>query len=94
MTKYYELPGIISERLFAVFDKNKNEYIDSAEFNEGMVTLFVESYEKMLKFIFNFYDFDKDGTITKEDIRVVLSYIPLNTKQKADKLRYEKFYYY
>jgi len=46
-----------------------------------MVTLFSESYEPLAKFIFDFYDFDKDGFISKEDVRVVLSYIPLNTKK-------------
>lgn len=56
------------------------------------MTLFIESYEKMLKFIFNLYDFDKDSYISREDIRVVLSYIPLNTQKKVDKdtLKYEK----
>lgn len=57
-----------------------------------MMTLFTESYEKMLKFIFNLYDFDKDSYISKEDIRVVLSYIPLNTQTKinSNTLKYEK----
>ena len=45
-----------------------------------MTTLFSENYEKLLKFIFNLYDFDKDGLICREDIRIVLSYIPLNTE--------------
>lgn len=44
-----------------------------------MTTLFSEDYEKLIKFIFNLYDFDKDGLISKEDIRIVLSYVPLNT---------------
>jgi hypothetical protein len=42
-----------------------------------MKTLFYEEYEKNTKFIFDFYDFDNDGKINKEDIRVVLSYITL-----------------
>lgn len=48
-----------------------------------MMTLFSESFEKLTSFIFNFYDFDKDGYISKEDIRVVLSYIPLNESQES-----------
>jgi Ca2+-binding EF-hand superfamily protein len=58
-----------------------------------MMTLFTESYEKMLKFIFNLYDFDKDSYVSKEDIRVVLSYIPLNTQTKVNSntLKYEKY---
>ena len=43
-----------------------------------MKTLFCESFEKCSKFIFDFYDFDKDSFITKEDIRTVLSYITLS----------------
>ena len=27
-SKYYDLPGIISERLFNVFDLDRNEYLD------------------------------------------------------------------
>ncbi len=47
------------------------------EFVGGMMTLLTESYENTSKFIFDFYDFDKDGCITKEDIRIVLSYVSL-----------------
>ena len=59
-----------------------------------MTTLFCDSGDKMEKFIFNLYDFDKDGLISKEDVRVVLSYIPLNVKVKVNselKLKYEQY---
>lgn len=59
-----------------------------------MTTLFSESFDKMEKFIFNFYDFDKDGYISKDDLRTVLSYIPLNIGSKSDntvvRLKFEK----
>jgi Ca2+-binding EF-hand superfamily protein len=74
---YYNLPGIIGDRLFKVFDSNSNNCIELIEFVEGMRTLFYEDYEKNSKFIFDFYDFDHDGKISQEDIRVVLSYITL-----------------
>ena len=75
---YYNLPGIIGERLFKVFDTNSNDSIELNEFVDNMKTLFYEEYEKNTKFIFDFYDFDNDGKINKEDIRVILSYITLN----------------
>ena len=75
---YYNLPGIIGERLFKVFDTNSNDSIELNEFIDRMKTLFFEEYEKNTQFIFDFYDFDNDGKINKEDIRVVLSYITLN----------------
>ena len=74
---YYNLPGIIGDRLFKVFDTNFNDSIELDEFIEGMKMLFFEDYEKNSHFIFDFYDFDHDGKITQEDIRVVLSYITL-----------------
>ena len=40
------LPGIISDRLFKVFDTNSNNSIELVEFVEGMRTLFYEDYEK------------------------------------------------
>ena len=76
-SSYYNLPGIINDRLFNVIDENKSGYLESAEFILGMITLFCEEFDENSKFIFNFYDFDKDGEISKEDIRIVLSYVSL-----------------
>ena len=84
---YYQLPGILSLRLFSVFNKGHTDYIDMNEFLKGMTSLFCESFEKTSKFIFDFYDFDKDGLIDKEDIRTVLSYIALNNENNNSELQ-------
>ena len=36
-----------------------------------------ESFDSLAKFIFNLYDFNSTGIIKKDDVRVVLSYVPL-----------------
>ena len=81
--KYYDLPGIISERVFSCFDKDKDGVLGLNEFVEGMQSLFsqAESFDSLAKFIFNLYDFNSTGIIKKDDVRVVLSYVPL---QKTD----------
>ena len=83
---YYELPGIISDRLFAVLDRDKNGFLDHAEFVLGMKTIFArgESFNSLAKFVFKIYDFDRDGVINKDDVKIVLSYVPLN-KRKSNK---------
>ena len=77
--KYYDLPGIISERIFSCFDKDKDGILNITEFINGMQSLFSqkESFDSLAKFIFNLYDFNSKGIIKKEDVRVVLSYVPL-----------------
>ena len=80
---YFELPGIIADRLFAVFDRDSNGFLDHGEFIYSMKILFAqgETFQTLAKFIFRFYDFDKNGKIDREDVRVVLSYVPLNKKK-------------
>lgn len=57
-----------------------------------MTLLFTENYNKLAPFTFKFYDFDKDNFITKEDVRTVLSYVPLNIKNKAhNALKFERY---
>ena len=87
--KYYDLPGIISERLFAVFDKDKDGVLSLAEFVSGMKMLFsqTETFDSLTKFIFDFYDFRSCGKIKKEDVRVVLSYVPLQKNNDFDSIK-------
>ena len=89
--KYYDLPGLISERLFSVFDSKNKGYLTLDDFTNSMIKLFSGDYAQLLNFIFDFYDFDKDQKITKEDIRIVLSYVPLYKKIKHyEGLKFEK----
>ena len=89
--KYYDLPGLISERLFSVFDSKNKGYLTLDDFTNSMIILFSGDYAQLLNFIFDFYDFDKDQKITKEDIRIVLSYVPLYKKIKHyEGLKFEK----
>ena len=89
--QYYNLPGIISERLFSVFDSENTGYLSLQNFTEKMLILFSSDLDKLLQFILDFYDFDKDGKITKEDVRIVLSYVPIYKKRKNKKNEGLKF---
>ena len=92
--KYFTLPGIIGDRFFKVLDQKSATVLSANDFIKGMTTLYCGGYEETVKFIFNFYDFDGDGVIDKEDIRVVLSYITLadspDVKSSGTNITYQK----
>jgi Ca2+-binding EF-hand superfamily protein len=71
------MPGIIAERVFTLFDKNKDGYSGKEEFIATACRLLSQKFEDNIKAVFEIYDFDDDGVISREDIRVLLSYVPL-----------------
>ena len=79
-SNYYELPGIISTRLFNLIDSDKDGYLNYNEFSKGMFTLFDSSIEKLMEFIFDLFDENNDGYISSEDVRTIFQYIPLQKK--------------
>jgi Ca2+-binding EF-hand superfamily protein len=79
---YCQLPGILAERFFSLLDANNDEYIDLREFVYILFKIYYSNFDNQVKLVFDIYDFDKDGYITKEDVRIILSYIPI-LKDKA-----------
>ena len=74
-----DLPGLIGDSFFRVLDTNRDQYIDHAEFINGLSRIYFGDFNEKLKFVFDMYDFDGNGIISKEDIRMMLSYVPLST---------------
>lgn len=74
---YTSLPGIIGERFFSVLDLSKTDYIDLREFVHGFFKIYYSNLETKIKLSFDIYDFDRDGYITKEDVRLILSHVPI-----------------
>ena len=83
---YIKLPIFISEKLFNSFSSSKNqEGLTEDEFVNGFFKLYVGTFEETAKLIFDLLDFDKDGLIKKEDVKLVLSYLPLkDVNEKND----------
>lgn len=53
-----------------------DDAINQQQFVEIMLKVFMSKFEVKMKLTFDMYDFDQDENVTKEDIRLVLSYIP------------------
>ena len=85
--EYTQLPGIINSRLFYMFQRTKylyplslevRDYITEQQFVENFKTIFMGDLDQKMKFTFDMYDFDNDGFITPEDVRIMMSYMPFN----------------
>ena len=87
---YAQLPGVLGERFFHVMDKNNDNYLDQREFLTGLFRLYCSSFDEKVEFIFEIYDFDNDGFITKNDISTVMASLPvINFKNLQTKRQFE-----
>lgn len=58
-------------------DLNNDGYIDYREFLTGLLRLYCSTFDQKTKFVFEIYDFDGDGNISKQDISTILGYMPV-----------------
>ena len=87
--EYMKIPVFIAESLFGCFDMNKDSYLSLSEFGEGMTLLYFGTFEEIVSLMFNIYDNNQDGYIHKEDIRLLLSYLPLKEDNTKTAYKYQ-----
>ena len=86
---YLKLPMFISEKVFTVFDEDKDGFLSSKEFILGMNRLYNGSYQDTIKLIFDILDFNHDGFIEKDDAKMILSLLPLKTDRSKVEYKYQ-----
>ena len=82
---FLNMPNPISSNIFKLLDKDKNNFLNLEEFVFGLYDIYgTNSLKQLTNFVFNLFDTDKDGLVSKEEIHLLLSYIPLerNLRQK------------
>jgi len=76
---FLKLPIYICEKIFSSMDTDKDGYLSIDELIDPLSKLYFGSFEETAEFIFMVYDFDKDGKINAEDVKMILSFLPLKT---------------
>ena len=77
--EYFDIPYLISERLWDVleFEFDFPDCVNKERFIIGMERLFMneDNQRKLLKIIFKIYDFDCNGYISKNDVSIIFDSI-------------------
>ena len=74
---FMKISLFIAEKLFASFDRDKDEYLNNKEFVSNMVKLYTGTFEQTAKIIFHMINFDQKGVISKQDTKLILCHLPL-----------------
>ena len=89
---YLNMPIPVAANIFKLLDKDKNNYLNLEEFCFGLFDIYgTNDFYQLSNFVFNLIDTDKDGLITKEDIQLLLSYLPLE-RNLRNKLMQRDYY--
>jgi len=85
-------PVFILSKFFKSLLKEENKkkhYLSLKEFQAGLVTLKYGTYEEVARVVFNIFDFEKKGAINTEDIKLLISFFPLNENNKVPEYMYQ-----
>lgn len=71
------MSGLIGDRVFHIYDVNRNGFIDLMEFVTVSGKFLQSGFDAKMKLVFDIFDINRDGFISGDDIKGILSHIPL-----------------
>ena len=74
----------IVNRIFDIFDKDHNNYLDIDEFLSGIESLINGEKEEKIRFAFDIHDFDASGDIDRKELKVLIKNILLENNLEFD----------
>ena len=72
-SKAFKLPSILNERIFKIINQENKEKVSFDSFFDNIMILYSSNLSNRIQFIFNIFDFNSDGKISKDDLYVILS---------------------
>jgi Ca2+-binding EF-hand superfamily protein/NAD(P)H-flavin reductase len=74
----------IINRIFDIFDKDENNFLDINEFINGIETLIKSTNAQKIKFAFDIHDFDGSGDIDKDELKILIKNILIENNLDFD----------
>ena len=87
---YMKLPIFIAEKLFNSFDRDNDNNLEEKDFINNLIKLYCGTFYQTTEIIFNLLDYDKDGKIQKDDVTIMLSFLPLSNNEYDNNEIYEE----
>lgn len=87
---FMRLPSIISDNLYRIFDKDDIQRLSYNNFELGMSRILNGTLEDLIKVIYELCDFDNDGFVYLEDIRLILKHVDENSGYLSEFERFVK----
>jgi hypothetical protein len=82
--EYMKLPVFICEKLYAALDTDNDQFLNGKEFTEGLFKLYNGNFDETTEIVFKMIDFNKDGLISKGDMKILLSYLPVKNQHTCE----------
>ena len=80
---FYKLPFVLDNKIFQALDKDKDSFLSYEEFTYLFNTLLLGDYLTSLRLVFDICDFTKKGYIVNEDIKLLLSCLPVKEQSQS-----------
>ncbi len=81
LIEFISLPGILSDRFYSLvgsLDK-ASSVVTLERFLSTMIQVYCSTLDEKMQLVFKMFDFDSDGKISAQDVRLILSYIPIRS---------------
>jgi len=75
--------------MFKLFDDDKDGYLSFSELSSHLTSLYFGDFEDTAFEIFSIYDFDSDGKIAIDDVKVILCFLPLKEDKTKNEYKYQ-----
>jgi len=62
----------VADSAFRLFDRDKSGFIDFREFCCGLSIICLSGTNEKIRFVFDLFDLDRDGFLTKADVKQLL----------------------
>ena len=85
--EYFGIRHFIAEKLYNAMNQSQTPSLSKADFTSKMISLYQGDFDETIKIIFSIFDFDKDGSINKEDVKLLLSYLPLKSTGYEEQMK-------